>query len=155
MAAVGIATLAVGAGNATALPPAVGASVMAATPAVDTPVLGSKEFAAPSGSGWGTYKPAEIYNGGDPSGMVKDIVWSHWGDATATGIGKTWIFKSSGGYYPGMVTAELRTTNLGHCTAKGPLAYRHLDARVPSKPGGKLGAWFVWSGAKTLCQPGF
>jgi hypothetical protein len=159
MVATGMATLvvgasAVGASAAATQYPALGASAIA-TQTVKTPVLGSKVFAAPSGTGWGSYKPAEIYNGGDPSGMVKDIVWSHWGDATATGIGKAWIFKPGGGYYPVTVTAELRTSDLGHCTVKGPLAYRRLDAREPSKPGGKLGAWFAWSGAKTLCKPGF
>lgn len=34
-------------------------------------VLGSAEFAKPDGEGWGSAQPARIYNGGDPSGLVK------------------------------------------------------------------------------------
>ncbi len=28
-----------------------------------------------------------------------------------------------------------------------------LEARLPKHPGGKLGKWFSWSGAKTICKP--
>ena len=113
-------------------------------------VLGSKAF-APMGTGFGTTRPKEIFNGGDPSGLVQDITWRHWGSASATATGKTSIFKPHGGYYPGLVKAELRASKLGHCTAHGPLAYRRLEAREPSRPGGPLGEWFLWSGQKSIC----
>ena len=113
-------------------------------------VLGSKAF-APMGVGFGTVKPKEIFNGGDPSGLVQNITWRHWGAATATGSGKTSIFKPGGGYYPQLVGAQLRASNLGHCTAHGPLAYRRLEAREPSHPGGPLGKWFLWSDRKSIC----
>ncbi len=126
-------------------------------PAVTTnpgqPVLGSKAFIPRVGLGWGSYQPREIFNGGDPSGMVQRITWTYWGQPDAYGYGQTYIFKPKGGYYPGSVTAELRAYDLGRCTANGPLAYQHLDARVPSAPGGKLGQWFPWDNGKTLCQP--
>jgi len=147
--------VAVSALGAAAGQPALATARAVGTGGDKTPVLGSKAFAGPSGSGWGTYEPSEVYNGGDPSGMVKDIVWSHWGDAVSIGTGKTWIFKPEGGYYPSPVTAELRASDLGHCTLHGPLAYRHLGSREPSKPGGKLGPWFPWSDAPTLCKFGF
>jgi hypothetical protein len=121
--------------------------------APDQPVLGSKAFLPRIGVGWGTYKPSEIFNGGDPSGMVTKIAWTGWGKPEAIGYGKTFIFEPKGGYYPGSVTAELRAFDLGHCTPGGPLAYEMLDVREPSVPGGKLGPWFVWSGVKTLCRP--
>jgi hypothetical protein len=54
-----------------------------------------------------------------------------------------------GGYYPGTVEVALRAFDLGHCTSGGPLAYRRLDVRYPSRPGGKLGKWAPWS--KSLC----
>ena len=117
------------------------------------PVLGSKAFISRVGVGWGTYQPREIFNGGDPSGMVKGINWTYWGQPDAYGYGQTYIFKTNGGYYPGSVTAELRAFDLGRCTANGPFAYQHLDARVPLAPGGKLGQWFAWDDGKTLCQP--
>jgi hypothetical protein len=119
------------------------------------PVLGSKSFAGPRGVGWGTYRPREIFNGGDPSGMITSITWTGWGNPTATGYGKGWIFKPGGGYYANAVTVELRADTLGHCTAAGPAAYRHLAVAEPSRPGGPLGKWFSWSGAKTLCHFGF
>ena len=116
------------------------------------PVLGSKVFIPRIGVGWGTYQPREIFNGGDPSGMVHGITWTYWGQPDAYGYGQTYIFKPKGGYYPVSVTAELRAYDLGRCTANGPV-YQHLDARVPSVPGGKLSQWFAWDNGKTLCQP--
>ena len=123
-----------------------------ATPA-GQPVLGSKAFIPRLGVGWGTYQPREIFNGGDPSGMVHGITWTYWGQPQAYGYGKTYIFKPNGGYYPGGVTAELRAYDLGRCTPNGPLAYQLLAVREPSAPGGKLGQWLVWGGVKTLCHP--
>jgi len=130
-------------GAAALLSPVAGASVPAKI------ALGAKAF-APMGTGFGTTKPKEIFNGGDPSGLVQNISWKHWGSATATATGKTSIFKPHG-YYPQLVAAELRASNLGHCTAHGPLAYRRLEAREPSRPGGPLGKWFLWSGQKSIC----
>ncbi len=123
-----------------------------ATPA-GQPVLGSKAFIPRLGVGWGTYQPREIFNGGDPSGMVHGITWTYWGQPQAYGYGKTYIFKPNGGYYPGGVTAELRAYDLGRCTPNGSLAYQLLAVREPSAPGGKLGSWLVWGGVKTLCHP--
>lgn len=117
------------------------------------PVLGSTSFIPRIGVGWGMYKPSEIFNGGDPSGMIDGISWTGWGMPEAIGYGKTYIFKPNGGYYPGSVTAELRALDLGHCSAGGPLAYQVLEVREPSVPGGKLGPWFAWDDVKTLCRP--
>ncbi len=114
-------------------------------------VLGSKAF-APMGKGFGTVAPREIFNGGDPSGLVEKIKWSHWGQRSATGWGATSIFKPHGGYYPHLVKSELRATRLARCTKNGRPAYTHLEERVPSHPGGALGKWFAWSGAKSVCH---
>ncbi|HEY1830511.1 MAG TPA: hypothetical protein VGG38_09725 [Acidimicrobiales bacterium] len=130
------------------------AAANGSTPKV--PVLGSHQvYPGPGSVGWGTYKPATIFNGGDPSSDVTHITWTGWGSSTADGHGKSYIFKPNGGYYPGSVTIELRAANLGHCTADGPLAYEHLDAREPNKPGGKLGKWFRWGGNTTVCRSSF
>jgi hypothetical protein len=118
---------------------------------VRTPVLGQKGFGVPSATGWGTYKPNEFFNGGDPSGHVVAITWKHWGNRAATGTGRGFIFMPKGGYYPGSVEVDLRAFDLGHCTSSGPLAYERLDVRYPSRPGGKLGKWTPWSGS--LCVP--
>jgi hypothetical protein len=115
------------------------------------PVLGAKSFAAPDGNGFGTAEPSEIFNGGDPSGLVTQIKWTGWGNPTAIGHGLNPIFKPHGGYYRKPARIELRATALGKCGSRR--AYMKLEARVPKHPGGKLGKWFSWSGAKTICKP--
>jgi hypothetical protein len=116
------------------------------------PLLGSKHFwPGDADRGFGRAHPRRIFNGGDPSGLVHHIDWTHWGAKRSYGWGKTYIFKPGGGYYRKAVRAKLRAGNLGHCTAHSPLAYRHLEVREPRKPGGKLGPWFVWSGRTSLC----
>jgi hypothetical protein len=126
------------------------ATTAATAAAAADPVLGSKSFAAPYGTGFGTPEPTEIFNGGDPSGSVTHITWTGWGNPTAIGHGLNPIFKPHGGYYRKPARIELRATKLGHCGKQ--LAYTRLEVRIPKKPGGKLGKWFSWSGAKTLCR---
>src|SRR5438270_557935 len=73
----------------------------------NTVVLGSATFAGTGGEGWGTSHPAKVYNGGDPSGLVKEIQWTSWGGKTAIGYGLGYIFKPHGGYYNRPVLVEL------------------------------------------------
>lgn len=120
-----------------------------------TVVLGSSAYAGPTGAGWGKAHPSEIFNGGDPSGLVTHIRWTNWGGAVASGQGLNAITKPNGGYYGKLVTIELRAYDKGRCTAQGPVAYRRLSAREPSRPGGPFGPWQAWSGSKTLCRFGF
>jgi hypothetical protein len=128
-----------------------GAVSAAPADAARNPVLGAKAFAAPYGEGFGTAEPRSIFNGGDPSGSVTRIHWSGWGNPTAIGYGRNPIFKPGGGYYRKPARIELRATALGKCGKRR--AYRRLEARVPQHPGGKLGPWFSWAGAKTICKP--
>lgn len=130
-----------------------GAALAGTAGAAANPVLGSKAFAAPYGKGFGTAEPSEIFNGGDPSGSVRNIKWSGWGNPTAIGYGLNPIFKPHGGYYAKPARIELRATALGKCGKQA--AYTKLEVRIPKKPGGKLGKWFSWSGAKTLCKSPF
>ena len=39
------------------------------------------------GSGFGQSRPPKIFNGGDPTGLVTQIVWKSWGGARAVGTG--------------------------------------------------------------------
>lgn len=114
-------------------------------------VLGAASF-APQGNGFGTEHPADIFNGGDPSGHVSQIHWTGWGSATAIGTGMGSIFKPQGGYYPQLVQVQLRADQLGSCTAGGPPAYTRLSVREPSAPGGPLGPWMRWSGSGNICS---
>ncbi len=115
------------------------------------PLLGAKAFAAPYGAGFGMPEPEQIFNGGDPNGEVREIKWTGWGNPSAIGYGRNPIFKPGGGYYNAPARIELRATKLGKCGKKA--AYTRLEARVPKRPGGKLGGWQLWAGAKTICEP--
>ncbi len=120
--------------------------------AARTVVLGSKHHPLPSGYGFGTVRPGAIFNGGDPSGLVTHIHWSSWGGSVATGHGLNAIFKPAGGYYAKLVTIQLRAYDIGRCAALGPLAYRRLSVREPSRPGGPPGRWVAWGGGRgTIC----
>jgi hypothetical protein len=111
-------------------------------------VLGAKAF-APNGKGWGTSEPAEIFNGGDPSGLITGVRWSSWGGSMAVGSGRNPIFKPHGGYYRKPVAIELKASGLGRCD--GQAAYTRLSVREPKRPGGQLGPWRPWSGASSIC----
>jgi hypothetical protein len=121
----------------------------------DDVVLGSAEFAAPSGDGFGEVEPRRIYNGGVASGLVKKIRWKHWGAPTAVGTGRGHQYKPGGGYYRRTVTVELKARRLGQCPGDPRPAYTMLRARFQEKPGGRFGDWFSWSGAESICEPGF
>lgn len=121
-----------------------------ATPSPRTPALGLAKFqSAPDARGFGQAHPAEIFNGGDPSGHVVHVAWLGWGSSVAMGTGMTSIYMSQGGYYPDLVQASLRADHLGTCD--GVPAYIQLSIRVPDKPGGTLGPWTLWSDATDLC----
>jgi hypothetical protein len=111
-------------------------------------VLGAKAFAS-NGTGWGTSEPAEIFNGGDPSGLITNVHWSSWGGSAAIGFGRNPIFKPQGGYYQRPVSIKLKASGLGRCA--GQPAYTRLSVREPKRPGGPLGPWLSWSGASSIC----
>lgn len=57
-----------------------------ATPA-GVPTLGQLAGDFAQGQGFGQVKPAKIFNGGDPTGLVTHVVWSSWGGTQATATG--------------------------------------------------------------------
>jgi hypothetical protein len=92
--------------------------------ASSVPVLGAKS-AFPAGKGFGSVKPKTVFLGGDPTGLFKNVTWSHWGSSKATG-------KGTGNYPPPgkpvadavKVPATLVVTQLGTC--HGKTAYKHM-----------------------------
>jgi hypothetical protein len=50
--------------------------------------LGQRAGDFAHGTGFGQVKPAKIFNGGDPTGLVTHVVWTSWGGrrAIATGV---------------------------------------------------------------------
>ena len=124
--------------------------------AAGDPVLGSRDFAAPYGSGFGTVEPAVVYNGGVPSGMLERISWRGWGEKVAFGRGLGHQYKPQGGYFRRRVKVRLRAEKLGTCPGtKGRPAYTRLRVKFQKRPGGGWDDWFLWSGAKSLCEPLF
>jgi hypothetical protein len=127
-------------------------AVPVASAAGGVPLLGSSIFYSPHSKGFGTPHPRAISNGGDPSGIVSSITWKSWGGALAIGDGMSSIFRPNGGFYPRLVRIELRAQHPGRCHPGGAVVYRQLVIREPKKPGGPLGSWFLWSGARSLCS---
>ncbi len=113
---------------------AVAASVIALAPAAtaaSAPTLGRSW--APSQQGYGHVAPRTIFNGGDPTGLVKRVRWSHWGAARAIGHGiGDWV-------WPGQsvaagstaVAATVVAWDLGSC--HGKRAYRKIDWYFPTR----------------------
>jgi len=67
------------------------------SPEVRTPVLG--RVWGPGGQkGYGSARPALIFNGGDPTGLVEDVRWQSWGGVRAIGSGYS--------YYPHASVAD-------------------------------------------------
>jgi hypothetical protein len=114
-------------------------------------VLGGVVYGAPTGAGWGAVRPHRLYNGGDLSGLIRDIQWSNWGGPEARGKGRHSIFRPGGGYYRQSVTILLRAKQVGTC--EGRTAYLRLLVREPRRPGGALGPWRSWAGPQTICEP--
>jgi len=63
------------------------ASAPASASAAGTPTLGQLAGDFVHGQGFGQVKPSEIFNGGDPTGLVTHIAWSSWGGSQATASG--------------------------------------------------------------------
>ena len=126
--------------------------VLGTADAASTGVVLGKKHLLRDGIGWGTAHPRLIFNGGDPSGQARRLVWHDWGAPVATARGLTSIYRPKGGYYRKPGAIELRASHLGRCTPHGPRAYTFLQARVAVRPGGRLGHWFAWGGWKSICH---
>lgn len=119
-------------------------------------VLGSRSFAGPYGGGFGASRPSDISNNGTGHGSLFRVRWRSWGGFTAYATALIPVLAPNGSYYPRLLRGELRATDVGRCTANGPLAYRQLWYRTPRRPGGPLGRWRRWSGdQKTICRSPF
>src|SRR5436305_626198 len=112
-------------------------------------VLGKKHLVA-DGFGWGAAHPHAIFNGGDPSGHAWHLTWRSWGTATAYAHGLVTLPRPGGNFYPNPARIELRVSRVSRCTKHGPRSYTRLAARVPARPGGRLGKWFSWGGWKSI-----
>jgi hypothetical protein len=94
------------------------------------PVLGQPAGDFTHGQGFGEARPATVFNGGDPTGLVTDITWSSWGGSTATGPGTNDYvgpnqFVATGTQEPVTITAF----DLGTCDGK--LMYQAVEWYFP------------------------
>jgi hypothetical protein len=59
----------------------------ASGPSAAVPTLGQPTGVFAHSQGFGQVKPAKIFNGGDPTGLVTQVVWRSWGGAKAIATG--------------------------------------------------------------------
>jgi hypothetical protein len=100
-------------------------------PPAAAPTLGQPagDFAHGS-SGFGQVKPAKIFNGGDPTGLVTNVVWSSWGGAQATATGSSEYVGPNQSVAQGTEeTATVVAFNLGTCDGK--LMYQAVEWYFP------------------------
>jgi hypothetical protein len=59
----------------------------ASRPPAAVPTLGRLAGVFAHGQGFGRVRPSEIFNGGDPTGLVTHVTWMSWGGARAVATG--------------------------------------------------------------------
>jgi hypothetical protein len=95
-----------------------------------TPVLGQLTGIFAHGTGFGQARPAEIFNGGDPTGLVNKITWQSWGGTTATGTGTSTYVAGNQPVADGtQQSATVVAFNLGTCAGK--LMYQAVEWYFP------------------------
>ncbi len=106
-----------------------GTATAPASPAA-VPTLGQLAGDFAHGTGFGEVKPAEIFNGGDPSGLVTHVVWSAWGGAQATATGTAEYVGPNQTVAQGTEeTATVVAFDLGTCDGK--LMYQAVEWYFP------------------------
>ena len=107
-----------------ALAVGVGAQAARRVPVLAGPWAGGQE-------GYGHVKPRTIFNGGDPTGLVKNITWTSWGGRRAIGNGTSlWVgphqIVAQGHFEKG---ARIVLFHLGRC--HGRPAYNAIEWYFP------------------------
>jgi hypothetical protein len=83
------------------------------------PTLGQLAGDFAHGQGFGEVKPAKIFNGGDPTGLVTNVVWTSWGGAQATAAGTAEYVAPNQSVAQGTEeTATVVAFDLGTCGGK-------------------------------------
>jgi hypothetical protein len=94
------------------------------------PTLGQPAGVFVQGKGFGQVKPSEIFNGGDPTGLVTHVAWSSWGGAQATATGTSVYVGPNQSVADGTEeTATVVAFDLGTC--EGKLMYRAVEWYFP------------------------
>ena len=94
------------------------------------PALGQLAGDFAQGQGFGQVKPAKIFNGGDPTGLVTNVMWSSWGGAQATATGTAEYVAPNQSVASGTEeTATVVAFDLGTCDGK--YMYQALEWYFP------------------------
>ncbi len=93
------------------------------------PVLGRAW--APDQQGYGRAEPVTVYNGGDPTGLVRHIRWTSWGGTEAVGTGtSTYVWPGTGvADNPPVRGARIVAFHLGTC--RGRASYNAVEWFFP------------------------
>ena len=116
------------------------------------PTLGTKGPPT-TGQGWGEVRPSVIYNGGDPTGLVKRIAWSTWGGARAVGHGLGFYIAPDAPdiAHGSFASATVVAFDLGRCDDKA--AYLAVEWYFPGKiKSGFSPSAFSSSAFETTCN---
>jgi hypothetical protein len=98
--------------------------------------------------GYGLVRPSTIFNGGDPTGAVRNVQWQSWGGSQATGHGLGWYVPPDRDVAGGQSeAATVVAFDLGSC--RGTLAYRAIEWYFPQH-----GETFDPSQQTDICPPG-
>jgi hypothetical protein len=113
-------------------------------PAKPVPLLGV--VWGPYQTGWGTARPSEVFNGGDPTGRISDVTWQSWGGSEAVGHGTAYYVSPAavaliGEFEPATIVAWDLGTCLGH------RAYLRANWYFPT-----MGEKLDRSGAYDVCK---
>jgi hypothetical protein len=108
-----------------------GAAAAPSASADPEPTLG-QVWAPPGQEGYGTVRPAKVFNGGDPTGMIWDISWSSWGGPQAEGTGTSY-WEAPGATVAESVSrpATIVAYDLGTCN--GQLMYQAAKWYFPGE----------------------
>jgi hypothetical protein len=100
------------------------------TTSAAVPTLGRLAGDFAHGTGFGQARPAKVFNGGDPTGLVSGVTWASWGGATATGTGTSEYVGSGQSVASGREEpATIVAFDLGRCG--GTLMYRAVEWYFP------------------------
>ncbi len=102
----------------------------AATAATPEPTLGLLTGTFSHGSGFGQVRPKEVYNGGDPTGLVTSITWRGWGQAQAVGTGRSvWVGPNQSVAQGTIESVRIVAFDLGTC--RGRYMYAAVEWYFP------------------------
>jgi hypothetical protein len=92
--------------------------------------LGQRAGVFAHGTGFGQVKPARIFNGGDPTGLVTHVVWTSWGGPRAVAIGVSDYVGPGQSVATGTEEA-VNVVAFDRGTCDGKLMYRALEWYFP------------------------